>query len=247
MLIRSVPNPVVSDLGKHRIQSNEPPPSDPGPTPPPEKPKAKKVAVAVAYTSGGTMGGLVLGGIGGTLLSNWTGNPIFQQAGGAVGALAGAASGLVAAQSDKPGTLVRTLGAWTTATVGTGAGYYAGNLAGQWLASHGAAPFFGPNTALVAAMAGGVAGAAVAFTGHHVKSSFALKHLASAGLGATGGMMAGGAVQMALNAIDPNLSYMAIAAPFVGAVAGSLIGLSLYGHSNDPPPTYNNGYYGGGD
>lgn len=191
------------------------------------------------------MGGLVLGAIGGTLLTNWTGNPIFQHAGGVVGAVAGAASGLVAAQSDKPGTLVRTLAAWTTATAGTGAGYYVGTHLGQWMAANGAAGFFGPNAALVGAMAGGIAGAALSFSGHHVKSSFALKHLASASVGATAGMFAGGAVQMALTAMDPTLGYMAIAAPLVGAVAGSLIGLHLYGHSNDPAPPYNNSY--GGD
>lgn len=238
MLIRSLPAPVIPDSGKLKTLSENPeapPPAD-------DPPKKKKIISTVAYASGGTMGGLVLGGIGGTLLTNVTGQPIFQQAGALVGAAAGGASGLLAAQSNQPGTLGRTLVAWTTATAGTGAGYYACNRLGNILMENGASAFFGPNAALVGAVAGGLAGAAVAFTGHHVKSSFILKHAASGALGGTAGMLLGGGVQSLMAASAPALSYMTAAAPLIGAVAGTLVGLSLYGHSNDPP-SYDNGGY----
>ena len=58
--------------------------------------------------------------------------------------------------------------------------------------------------------------------------SSTLKHSASATAGATVGLLLGGAAQVACKNFFPNASYMMVAAPAVGAVAGGLSGLALH-------------------
>lgn len=215
--------------GLRRLSS--PPPS--ASTPPEDPPKEGSPLKTVAQTSVGTMGGLVLGGLGGTLLTNITGQPIFRELGGALGAVAGGATGLIAARSDEPGTMRRTMLAWGTATLGSAGGYAFFNTVGQDLASRGASALFGPNLGVLGAVAGGLAGTALAFSGHHTQPSFALKHVASAAVGGTLGLMAGGIGQLMLASAAPTVAYMGVAAPLLGGLAGALGATWAYAHSNE--------------
>ena len=193
-----------------------------------EASRTTKVVVGAAYTAGGSMGGLVLGSLGGTLLSNLSGNAAFTHYGGAVGALAGAVTGLAASSSDKPGTMVRTLGAWAGATAGTALGMLGGGLAASALTAQGASLAFAANGATTAAVAGGLVGAAVCYAGHKTAATTTLKNVASAALGGTVGWLLGGGMQAIAANGAPGLPYLVAAAPALGAITGSLVGMRLY-------------------
>jgi len=127
---------------------------------------AKTLVTKAAFSAGGAMGGTGLGVVTGLALSNVSGQPIFGQIGGAVGALGGAAAGLAASGDGvNKENLARSLGSWVGASVGSSAGMWAAQGMGAYFAQNGAAALFATNSALLGTAAGGLVGPALPFLG----------------------------------------------------------------------------------
>ena len=117
----------------------------------------KDIVTKGAFTAGGALGGTGLGVATGLAISNLSGNPIFGQFGGLVGAVGGAAAGLAASQKGaSKANLARSVGAWAGASVLSSGGMWAVGHATSYMAAHGAAAVLGANGALVGAVAGGL-------------------------------------------------------------------------------------------
>ena len=207
----------------------------------------KDIVTKGAFTAGGALGGTGLGVATGLAISNISGNPIFGQFGGLVGAVGGAAAGLAASQKGaSKANLARSVGAWAGASVLSSGGMWAVGHATSYMAAHGAAAVLGANGALVGAVTGGLVGAAVPFIGSEGRISNGLKDAAAVAAGGTVGMLAGAGLQAAVHstatgpalAVLPQLGTMMAPVPLLTAAAGALTvidGKYNPGYSADTP------------
>jgi hypothetical protein len=206
----------------------------------------KDVVTKSAFTAGGALGGTGLGVATGLAISNISGNPVFGQFGGLVGAVGGAAAGLAASQKGaSKANLARSVGAWAGASVLSSGGMWAVGHATSHLAAHGAGALIGANGALVGAVAGGLVGAAIPFIGSEGRLSGGLKDAACVAAGGTAGMLAGAGIQAAVHSateqavqVLPQLAKMMAPVPFITTAVGALSALDYKrnpGYSVDNP------------
>ena len=200
----------------------------------------KDVVTKSAFTAGGALGGTGLGVATGLAISNISGNPVFGQFGGLVGAVGGAAAGLAASQKGaSKANLARSVGAWAGASILSSGGMWAVGRATSHLAAHGAGALIGANGALVGAVAGGLVGAAIPFIGSEGRITGGLKDAASVAAGGTAGMLVGAGIQAAVNSaassaaeqLLPQFAKMLAPVPYVTAAVGALSALD---YKNNP-------------
>lgn len=209
-----------------RAQSAPPKAEDSSATPEaaPEVPakKGPSLITKAASATGGATGGLLLGGLAGTLMTNVTGNPLFQSYGAAVGSVAGGGMGLAAATGDDKSTLIRSAIGWGTGTAGMAAGQWALGSLANMVTSNGGSAVFAQTGQLVGAASGLALGASIPFTGSYRSGHMVTKQLGFAALTGNAGWLAGGALQAICNtAGNPTLG---MAAPWLGAAAGFFTG-----------------------
>lgn len=199
--------------------------------------KVKRGITVGAYGAGGAAGGLLLGSLGGEVLSHITHNPVFAGYGGWVGTGAGALTGLAGAHSEDSGTFKRTLAAWGAATAGTAAGMTALGWAAPALVQYGGSPILGALGQSLGATAGGVAGASACFIGADNPVADKIKATGAVTTLGIGGLYVGEALQaVAANTIGHLPVAVQAAAPLVTAATGAVLGFQLYANAND---TYN--------
>ena len=172
------------------------------PTPNPdsgEKPNhisVKDIVTKSAFTAGGALGGTGLGVATGMAISNLSGNPIFGQFGGVVGAVGGAAAGFTASnQGVSKAHLAKSVGSWVGASVLSSGGMWAVGKASAHLAGYGASAVLGMNGALIGAVTGGLVGAAIPFIDSEGRVSNGLKNAAAVTAGGTAGVLVGSGIQ----------------------------------------------------
>ena len=199
----------------------------------------KDVVTKSAFTAGGALGGTGLGVATGLAISNISGNPVFGQFGGLVGAVGGAAAGLAASQKGaSKANLARSVGAWAGASILSSGGMWAVGHATTHLAAHGAGALIGANGALVGAVAGGLVGAAIPFIGSEGRITSGLKDAATVAAGGTAGILVGAGIQAAASSaagqaaqVLPQFANMLAPVPYVTAAVGALSALD---YKNNP-------------
>jgi hypothetical protein len=179
-----------------------------------------------ARGTGGALGGLALGGVGGSILTRMTGNQAYTQFGGAVGAIGGAATTLALSMTDEPVSIQRTIGSWAAASAGAPLGMWLVGGLGCEISKYGGASYFGAYGAMLGAVAGGAAGVGLAFVGDESKIGKLAKGTARAGVGGTAGLLLGGAAQNFLQQNLPHLAPLGAGAPAMGAATLGLMFLN---------------------